>query len=104
MNASIKLNIKRNILSLDVVRVCSKAIRAWDKNWGFVVLKKTLEARIKACNDVSFCAMNYLKETVVPPELNFTIQRLLMEPRLPPKCVGTLRVMPSKPALPLVSS
>ena len=38
---------------------------------------KTTEARIKACNDVknavSFCAMNHLKESVVPPELNFNV-------------------------------
>ena len=42
-----------------------------------MVLKKTIEARIKACNivrnAVSFCAMNYLKESVVPPELNINV-------------------------------
>ena len=48
--------------------------------------------------------MNYIKETVVQPELNFNVdQRLLMEPRLPPKGAGALRVMPVKAVLPLVS-
>ena len=67
------------MLSPDVVRECVKRIRAWDKKLGLynVILKKTTQARIKACNDVrnavSFCAMNYLKETVVPPELNFNV-------------------------------
>ena len=51
-----------------------------------MVLNKTTEARLKACNDVrnavSFCAMNHLKETVVPPELNFNVNFTQYNPTL----------------------
>ena len=42
-----------------------------------MVLNKTTETWLKACNDVRnavrYCATNYLKKTVVPPELNFNV-------------------------------
>ena len=79
--------IERNIPPPDVVRVCPKTIRAWDKKLGLhnnAVLKKTTEAKIKACNDVrnavSFCAMKYLTETVVPPELKFNVDFIHYNP------------------------
>ena len=47
-----------------------------------VVLRKTTEARIKACNNVSFCAINYIKKIVVPPELNFNVDFSKCHPAL----------------------
>ena len=72
--------VERNKLPPDNVHVSSQTIRSWEKKLGLrnVTLQKTTEARIKACNDVrnavSFCAINHLKESVVPPELNFNVK------------------------------
>ena len=42
-----------------------------------MTLQKTTEVGVKACNDVRnadrFCAINHLKESVVPHELNFNV-------------------------------
>ena len=80
--------LEQNKLPPDVVQVCPNTIRSWDKKLGLrkVVLNKTTEARLKACNDVrnavSFCAMNHLKETIVPLELNFNVDFTQYNPTL----------------------
>ena len=55
--------LERNKLPPDVVQVYPNTNRSWDKKLGLrkVILNKTTEARLKACNNVrnaiSFCAM-----------------------------------------------
>ena len=71
--------VERDKLSPDNVQVSFQTIRYWEKKLELriVTLQMTTEAKVKACNDirnaVSFCAMNHLKESVVPPGLKFNV-------------------------------
>ena len=68
-----------------------------------IILKKTTEARIQACNGVKnarFVQLITLKESAVPLELNFNVDFSQYNPttvdgtRLLAKCVGAQRVVP----------